>query len=178
MKDLVTGRLKEIYDDEKKDIEKLYQETKQASATSIKEAEEIYGKNSPEVQQLKATWQIQQSQLGLYYQNLEQHHSIYRSMYRGFWSKLGGFFKGAFSVLGKIAKSWLPTALVGLIPGLGPIAAPLVRAYQIGKRVYDLGTKVYDRGKKAVSVLNGDLKPLKDWAKGKFMDFLKNPLKV
>ncbi|OGQ30581.1 MAG: hypothetical protein A3I75_00435 [Deltaproteobacteria bacterium RIFCSPLOWO2_02_FULL_50_16] len=146
MKDLVTGRLKEIYDGEKKEIESVI-------------------KNNP-----PTTLEAQQ-QLGLYYQRLDAHHSLYKSMYRSWWSQLGGFFKGALKFFGKgllkIAKSWLPSLLAGALPGIGPALAPLVRAYQMGKQIYDKGKKIYNAGKKVVDTLRGDFSHLKKWALGK-----------
>lgn len=121
MKALFTKRLGKIYKKAEKRL-KTYRETKtKMLKTQLKQAEKLYGKNSPEAQAIKNQIEMVNSMVKPQEQEFKQKGDFYNSLYPSFWSKFGGFFKK----IGKgIAKGMQAITKVGQV--LMKYAAPFL----------------------------------------------------
>lgn len=89
---------------------------------NAKEIEKIYGKDSPQAIQAFQALENSKSILEGQRQQYKQKASSYNKMFpSGFWSKVGGFFKGVVSGITKVVNMIAP--ILKMIPGIGTLAS-------------------------------------------------------
>jgi hypothetical protein len=124
MKKLFTKRLAKIYQEAANRLKAQLSQLKEAAL----QAEKTYGKNSPQAIEANQKLEAAQRTLGPTLQNLESKAKLYNSMFRSFWSKLGGAFKKIGKGFLKIGKTFAKmmnfiTPFLSFIPGIGQMVA-------------------------------------------------------
>lgn len=149
MKGLFTQRLANIYKQAEKSLATFQKSKEEQLKTEAKAAEARYGKNSPQAQTVQNKLEALKTQLQPEQKRLAESGGFYRSLYPGFWSRLGGFFKkiggGLLKVVGGIS------AALRFLPGVGPLASRvlgsvkfLFQGFRVDKFFKQIGKGVLD----------------------------------
>jgi len=124
MKRLFTKRLAKIYQEAANQLKTHLSQLKE----SVKEAERVFGKDSPQAAAARGRLQAAQSHLEPTLKKWEHQASLYKSMFPSFWSKIGGFFKKIGQGLLKIGQVFskimnFVSPFLRFIPGIGQMVA-------------------------------------------------------
>lgn len=149
MKGLFTQRLGRIYKAAEKSLAAFQKAKESQIKAELKQAEALHGKNSPQAQAVHNKLQALHAQLDPEKKRLAESGGFYRSLYPGFWSKLGGFFKkiggGLLKAIGGIS------AVLRFLPGVGPLASRvlgsvkfLFQGFRVDKFFKNIGKGVID----------------------------------
>jgi small-conductance mechanosensitive channel len=145
MKGLFTKRIAKVYENAAKSLQQ-YEQAKQAQfSQELKQAEDTYGKNSPQAQAVRQKMQVLQNTIEPQRQEYAQHANFYKSLYPSFWSKVGGILR---KIGGSIMKGLsFIKPFVSMIPVFGPIASRVIKGIEtLVNAIHSKGKSLLDMG--------------------------------
>jgi len=128
MKRLFTKRMAKLNADAAKTLKTRSEQRLGNMKNTLASVEKQFGPQSPQATQLKNQIQSIGSSDHSRIAPLEQRASFYKSLYPGFWSRLGGFFKKIGQGLLKGLHYLSP--LLRFIPGIGQMASMAIRSIE------------------------------------------------
>ncbi len=128
MKELFTQRLAKIYSAAAKSLQQYQKAKSEALKAELKQAEALYGKNSPQAQEIGKKLEALKSSLDPERQRYLERSNFYKSLYPSFWSKLGSFFKSLGQGFMKVLSFVKP--FLTMIPVFGPLASMAVQGLE------------------------------------------------
>ena len=120
MKKLFTKRMAKIFGEAAKQMETRLNRLKDLAT----EAERLYGKNSTQAAQARERLEAAESALKPALKDYRQKSTVLNSLFPGFWSRLGGFFKSLGKGLLKVGRVFTKvmnfvSPFLRFIPGIG-----------------------------------------------------------